>query len=489
MLSFPATIFRTVTWHRKPAGYPSFPGRCVQGCFWILLLVAATAFCAPCPVAASQSAVVIADRLNVRPEPRIDKEPIATLRQGDRVRVVKQHDGWLEIAFDHTSGFVRHRDRYIRILPPSTAASTTVNEDEARKKAAAIAEKIEEGEAALEKVNRREKAVMTRLDDIGRRLNRARRRSAQLGRELTALNGKIDDYTVEAERLREELDRLETNAAGRLAAYYKLQWIGTVHLLASADSLAEMIHRKAALERIIAADEALWSKWTQRRGALNATLAELAAHRQEKLRLEASLETQIREMKLEKSRRADLLEQIRQDKSLQLASIASLRDAADELERTLEGLRNQIVPGQASPEAGIRDFAERKGLLPMPVSGKIVTRFGKFRNSRFNVVNFRSGIDIRADRGEPIHAVGAGRVLFSEWFKGYGNMIIVDHGFSYYTVYAHAEELFKQKGEAVETGEVIATVGDTGSMIGPSLYFEIRHHGKPLDPSEWLEAG
>jgi septal ring factor EnvC (AmiA/AmiB activator) len=207
------------------------------------------------------------------------------------------------------------------------------------------------------------------------------------------------------------------------------------------------------------------------------------------MRLEASLETQIAEMKREKGRRAELLEQIRQDKSLQLASIASLRDAADELERTLEGLKNQIVPGPASAEADIQDFGERKGLLPMPVRGKIVTRFGKFRNSRFNVVNFRSGIDIRSDRGEPIHAVGAGRVLFSEWFKGYGNMIIVDHGFSYYTVYAHAEELFKQKGESVETGEVIATVGDTGSMIGPSLYFEIRHHGKPLDPSEWLDAG
>jgi septal ring factor EnvC (AmiA/AmiB activator) len=195
-------------------------------------------------------------------------------------------------------------------------------------------------------------------------------------------------------------------------------------------------------------------------------------------------------MDLEKSRRTHLLEKIRRDETLRLAAIESLKDAAGELEKTLERLRNQGIglPPEA-PEAEIRDFAGLKGLLPLPVKGKIVTRFGKYRNREFNVVNFRSGIDIRADRGEPIHAVSAGRVLFAEWFKGYGNMIIVDHGLFYYTVYAHAEELFKKKGETVQNGEVIATVGDTDSLIGPGLYFEIRHHGKPLDPSNWLNAG
>ena len=125
----------------------------------------------------------------------------------------------------------------------------------------------------------------------------------------------------------------------------------------------------------------------------------------------------------------------------------------------------------------------------MPVEGKIVNLFGPFKNPKYNITNFRSGIDIKADNGEPIRAVYSGEILYSSWFKGYGNMIIIDHGKNYYTVYAHVEEAFKAKGDVVETGEVIATVGDTGSMEGSRLYFEVRHHENPMDPLQWIRQG
>jgi septal ring factor EnvC (AmiA/AmiB activator) len=105
------------------------------------------------------------------------------------------------------------------------------------------------------------------------------------------------------------------------------------------------------------------------------------------------------------------------------------------------------------------------------------------------VTNFQSGISIKAERGEPIRSVSDGHVIFANWFKGFGNMMIVDHGDHYYTVYAHLEEVFKVKGDRVDRGEVIATVGDSGSMRGPALHFEVRHHGKPIDPLKWIQKG
>ena len=126
----------------------------------------------------------------------------------------------------------------------------------------------------------------------------------------------------------------------------------------------------------------------------------------------------------------------------------------------------------------------------MPVSGKILTEFGKYKDEDLKIVNFRSGIDIQADRGEPVRAVFRGEVLFAQWFKGYGNMLIIDHGEKYYTVYAHAQELFKKQGDFVETNEVVATVGNTASLSNvTSLYFELRHQGKPVDPLAWLNTG
>ena len=90
--------------------------------------------------------------------------------------------------------------------------------------------------------------------------------------------------------------------------------------------------------------------------------------------------------------------------------------------------------------------------------------------------------------GSPIISVADGEIVYSDYFMGYGNLIIVDHGDSYYTVYAHAQTLLKRVGDRVKANEKIGTVGDTGSLKGPTLYFEIRHHGNTADPELWLAA-
>ncbi len=478
--------------HLKECLYSDRAGRrWPENCNALLIAVLAAAVCgmlyAP-PAGAEETAVVVTDRLNVRPDPGTDQEPVAVLGRGTRVRVLGRANGWLHIGFDDRSGYVRHRSRYIQVLSEGEQDSPAAAPDQVREKAEAIAEKIEKSEAALAEASRREKTVIGRLDEVERALHQARSQSIRLGRERDALTQKIDENQRQVQSLQEEISRLEVAAAGRLEAYYKLQWLGSINLLASADSLGELVHRKTALETIMASDEALWDRLSSRRRRLESTQAELYVQKKKQMEVEAALEDRIADMKREKRQREEILSRIQKDKTLQLAAIHSLKDAAAELERVLRGLRERSPEGKQPPLDG-KALTELKGLLPLPVRGKIVSRFGKYRNPSFNVVNFRSGIDIRADRGEPIHAVSAGTVLYAEWFKGYGNMIIIDHGSFYYTLYAHAEELFKQKGEGVDPGEVIATVGDTGSMIGPSLYFEIRHHGKPLDPADWLKQG
>ena len=99
---------------------------------------------------------------------------------------------------------------------------------------------------------------------------------------------------------------------------------------------------------------------------------------------------------------------------------------------------------------------------------------------------FQKGIEISAKQGKEIKAIYGGKVLYADWFKGYGNIVIIDHGDSYYSLSAHLSKILKRTGDRVEAGEVIALAGDTGSLKGPCLYFELRHHGKPLNPLHWL---
>jgi murein hydrolase activator len=209
-------------------------------------------------------------------------------------------------------------------------------------------------------------------------------------------------------------------------------------------------------------------------------------------------------MSQERSTRNRLLQEIRSQKTLELAAIDAMTQSAAELDQKIKALSTTIAPPDPEPapkpapaektqqpdkNTANTIFSKQKGLLIMPVSGKIVASFGQYKHPQYQVINFRSGIDIQVDKGAPVQAVFRGKVLFSDWFKGYGNMIIIDHGDNYYTVYAHLEETFKSKGDGVDAGEVIATTGDSGSMTGNKLYFEVRHRGKPLDPLQWLKKG
>jgi len=133
------------------------------------------------------------------------------------------------------------------------------------------------------------------------------------------------------------------------------------------------------------------------------------------------------------------------------------------------------------------EVIDRKGKLLFPLSGKIISYYGNRTDPQLNTVIFQKGIEISAKQGQEVRAIYEGTVLYADWFKGYGNIIIIDHGGSYYSLSAHVSKLFKSVGERVEAGEVIALAGDTGSLKGNCLYFELRHHGKPLNPLKWLQ--
>ena len=134
------------------------------------------------------------------------------------------------------------------------------------------------------------------------------------------------------------------------------------------------------------------------------------------------------------------------------------------------------------------EFRQAKGHLPFPTpSGLIEAAFGKVVNPRFNTVTVQKGLDIRAALGTPVRSVAPGTVVYSSWLKGYGNVVIVDHGAGYHSLYAHLAHSLVEPGNQVEEEEEIAKVGDTGSLKGAYLYFEIRKKGEAVDPMPWLD--
>src|SRR5690606_28607021 len=134
------------------------------------------------------------------------------------------------------------------------------------------------------------------------------------------------------------------------------------------------------------------------------------------------------------------------------------------------------------PLAGNRSFREARGQLPWPVAGKPVNRFG---SPRGNSSLRWQGINIVASEGTTVRAVHGGRVIFADWLRGSGLLLIVDHGGGFMSLYAHNQTLLRNVGDTVRAGEPIATVGSSGGQPQAALYFEIRREGVPTDPAQW----
>ncbi len=348
---------------------------------------------------------------------------------------------------------------------------------------------INKGRQEVKAFSRQESDTIDRLNRIEQSLNKSKKRAAELAQEIKSIDEKISVALTASEKLKQRIQTNEKYVAQRLVAVYKMNRLGKFHLLASAGSMHEFIQRKAALEHILAYDARIRRELVQDQADLKEVLVNLKAHKSRKKTRAAEYEAQNKLMSRERSARKRLLADIRSQKALELAAIDALSQAADDLDGKIKSLNSHREAVGAEKNIPQLAFSAYKGLLIRPVKGKIISLFGPYKNQKYNITNFRSGIDIKADKGEPIRSVFQGKVLYSNWFKGYGNMIIIDHGNNYYTIYAHLEETFKSKGDVVETREVIATVGDTGSMEGAKLYFEVRHHGKPLNPLVWLKKG
>lgn len=346
-----------------------------------------------------------------------------------------------------------------------------------------VQEELRRQASELERFRRDESEIAAALDAVGRTLQRHRRRAALLEREMTGLEANIASTTVAVDDLARRIRSGQEHLARRLVALYKSQALGAAHYPAPDDSFYDWLRHRKSLEQIIAADDRALAELLSYQAELGVLQERLERQKADFAnRLQEQQEQQAAAAR-EKRNREHLLARIRSRLELQQAALAALQQAADELESTLSTLDRRARSGSHRPAA---PFAAAKGLLIFPVKGKIVKKFGPFTHSTLNVHGFRSGIEIAADRGEPVMAVHAGQVVFADWFKGYGNVLIIDHGQHYYSVHAYLEEVFKPVDSPVEAGEVVATVGDSGAMGTPGLYFELRQQDSPLDPLEWL---
>ena len=197
-----------------------------------------------------------------------------------------------------------------------------------------------------------------------------------------------------------------------------------------------------------------------------------------KLKIEKSIS--LDQLKISKRGKWTLIDRINKERDIHARVLEELKEEAENLSRMLD---QRVSRAEDFPV----NFKLLKGKLAWPISGKIVSRFGKKKSRRFDTYTINNGIEISPLNSGEISAILDGEIVFSDYFRGYGNLMIIQHARNFHTLYGHCENFVKAKGDRVKRGDVIARAGNSGTTADKILYFEIRENLRPSDPLQWLQ--
>lgn len=350
-----------------------------------------------------------------------------------------------------------------------------------------IRRKIETERARIEESHAQEKQVLSDLDEIEAALAAKQKELKKYEGELKAQGAKIKELEATLCALEQEMSSQASTLSHRLGVLYKVSR-GGVPMLFGGASFPQMLRKYVYLTRVIDYNAGVLKEYAEKIEGISRTHQELREN-EKRLQELTSRTREVRETILgHQAEKAAFLARVKSEKALHLKALEELEQASGRLQALINKLeKNSVASAAPSPDVAGKRFSALKGLLDFPAEGNVISLFGKQEDPEFASVAFNRGIEIKAPAGAPFRAVLGGTVVYAGWFKGYGNIIILDHGEGYYTLSGHASELLKEVGQQVNAGEKIGLVGETGSLRGPNLYFEIRHHGQPLDPLDWLK--
>jgi septal ring factor EnvC (AmiA/AmiB activator) len=353
---------------------------------------------------------------------------------------------------------------------------------ELRARLEALGKSLEQKEAGEREARGALRAAERAISDSTRRLARLRGESRAARDEAKRLAAREKD-------LERSLARREASLGRTLVVRHAAGTPEALQVLLAGGDPAELARRLHYLSYVLRAlgdamdgYRAELAELARLRGAARAKAAQIGALEAEERGDREGIIAQRRERQRILGRLAGEIRGARRQMAVLRADEARLARLVQDIGRVL--LSPPAVAARRAEPPHSRRFADLRGALRLPVRGELARRSGAPTAARGPGAK---GIFIRAPEGEPVRAVAAGQVVFADWMRGFGNLLIIDHGESYMSIYANNESLLKQVGESAAAGETIATVGATGGNEQSGLYFELRHLGRAFDPLRWVD--
>jgi len=327
----------------------------------------------------------------------------------------------------------------------------------------------------------KEKDLLIHLADLEHEVEKKRKEIDEINKKIFLAKSDLEKLGIQLNDLGRSLQAAEDQLAKRLVALYKYARKGTLKMVATSHSLAQLWHRLKYIKAVLSEDRKELVRLADRALDYEKEILLLQERIAKTEEIKNKESERLSSLKMDLEKRVVTLVKIHKEREFYETIVNELQIAARNLKQTMENIENKksyCVPRPTS-------FTDAKGRLPLPLEGKI---FRSDKRLGFENMNLQKGVFIEGSSDGKVRAVFSGRVDFSGKLKGYGEVIIINHGSRYFTISANLWKRSKNEGDVVEAGEVIGLASYIGSSKETRLYFEIRKAGQEVDPLKWLKV-
>ena len=368
--------------------------------------------------------------------------------------------------------------------------------------------KAKDLEKVISQAEKEYKTTQKKLNDTYRKIKEVKNTERDVTRQIERLNNamllaenrinitnlkknkihtRMNELTREIGTTTVHIDKVKGMLKERLVAIYKYGSVAEFNLFLSAPGAQDAMSTSYLLSRIAAEDQGLIEDLAEKKEKLNSVHTELARQKRELESQNKALIGQKNVLVRDQNSRNKLLGRVRSEKELFIAQQDELLRASRELQNTIKNMlekKRQILAAQRNGQK--EQVYYKGGRLAWPLRGKINSPFGGRIHPVFRTKSVHTGIDIDGNKGDPVRAANDGEVLYTGWLRGYGQVVILDHGGNLTTVYAHLSKIDAQESSKVSRGDLIGRVGSTGVSTGNHLHFEVRVNGNAVNPMSYL---
>ncbi|MBI3605509.1 MAG: peptidoglycan DD-metalloendopeptidase family protein [Nitrospirae bacterium] len=327
-------------------------------------------------------------------------------------------------------------------------------------------------------IKKNEFSILNEFEKIDKKWIVEKKELRDKERSIKQIDKDIALINQQVENSRKKTDEKKVIINARIRRIYKEDKMGDLLLLAGGRNYQDLMTRIHSMFEISRNDMTALKEYHEGMLVLKEKEDLLEAKRREIVGMKQQASDQMEALQNEKMNKNMLLAKVRIEKELAGQAIKELEESTLKVQELMRQLQQH-----PSARSG---FLSEKGKLPWPASGKVVGAYGRQKHPKFDFYVFKKGWEIKPAENDAIRSIYDGVVVYGDWFKGYGLLIIIDHGAGYYSLYAHASKLMVGAGEKVGQNQVIGEIGETGYSEERNLYFEIRHGGNAVDPSLWL---